>query len=366
MALPPLKTALRVCAGALVAAMLLASQAPSGAATDGGGRQAVVPPRLLSETGLFLRGVATQVDPRNRPFSPQYPLWSDGATKQRWIYLPSGTTIGTRNVDRWDFPVGTRFWKEFAFEGRRVETRFLWQARPGKWVFATYVWRPDGLDAVLAPPEGIPDVLAVAPGRTHSIPSAEDCRACHDADHREVLGFTALQLSADRDPNALHAEPLQPGMLTLPSLAAGDLLKPARPELIADPPRIVASSPRGRAALGYLATNCGVCHNQNSSLKSLGLFLDQSVRTAALPGAAPNPALASTVARQGKWEMPGGGPHGRTLITPGSPDASALLYRVKSRRPSSQMPPLGTVLVDRSAVDLLSEWITRDLPADRP
>ena len=52
------------------------------------------------------------------------------------------------------------------------------------------------------------DVAEVAPGKWHSIPSREECRACHDSGRTEVLGFTALQLSNDRDPLAPHAEPL--------------------------------------------------------------------------------------------------------------------------------------------------------------
>ena len=79
-------------------------------------------PERLSETGLYVAGTLT-VDPRNRPFSPQYPLWTDGARKQRWIQLPAGSRITARDADTWEFPVGTRLWKEFAFDGRRVETR---------------------------------------------------------------------------------------------------------------------------------------------------------------------------------------------------------------------------------------------------
>src|SRR5688572_19859367 len=71
-------------------------------------------PRLLSDTGLYLRQSGTlAVDPRNRPFSPQYPLWSDGAAKSRWVQLPAGATIDARDLDRWTLPAGTRFWKEF-------------------------------------------------------------------------------------------------------------------------------------------------------------------------------------------------------------------------------------------------------------
>ena len=53
-------------------------------------------PERLSQTGLFETGRVDRIDARNRPFSPQYPLWSDGARKSRWVYLPPNATIDTR------------------------------------------------------------------------------------------------------------------------------------------------------------------------------------------------------------------------------------------------------------------------------
>ena len=61
---------------------------------------------------------------RNLAFSPQYPLWSDGAAKRRWISLPPGTAIDASRPDAWEFPRGTRLWKEFSLD-RPVETRFI-------------------------------------------------------------------------------------------------------------------------------------------------------------------------------------------------------------------------------------------------
>ena len=81
-------------------------------------------PLHLSETGLYVKGSATEIRPELVHFSPQYPLWSDGATKRRWIELPRGTFIDASNPDAWEFPPGTRLWKEFSV-GRPVETRFI-------------------------------------------------------------------------------------------------------------------------------------------------------------------------------------------------------------------------------------------------
>jgi hypothetical protein len=175
-------------------------------------------PERLSATGLYADGRPGVVAEENRPFSPQYPLWSDGAAKRRWIYLPPGTAIDASRGADWSFPVGTRFWKEFRFGDRKVETRVLWRATATDWVAASYVWNDEQSDAVLAPAAGVPSVAEIAPGRRHSIPSQTDCLACHGAKKTIALGFNELQLSTDRDPNAIHGEPLEPGMVTLATL----------------------------------------------------------------------------------------------------------------------------------------------------
>ena len=135
-------------------------------------------------------------------------MWSDGATKRRWVRLPEGSQINVANLEKWDLPVGTKFWKEFSFKGRKVETRFLWQTRKGHWVFASYAWNEAQTNAVLASESGIANIADIGDGKRHSIPSVSECRSCHDSSRTETLGFDALQLSTDRDPNALHAEPL--------------------------------------------------------------------------------------------------------------------------------------------------------------
>jgi hypothetical protein len=47
------------------------------------------------------------------------------------------------------------------------------------------------------------------------------------------------------------------------------------------------------------------------------------------------------------------------LITPGRPDTSVLIGRVRSRNPQTQMPPLGTRLIDAEALALLERWIAQ-------
>jgi cytochrome c556 len=312
------------------------------------------PPRLLSQTGLYADTATLRVEAGNRPFAPQYPLWSDGAEKHRWIWLPQGATIDVSDLDHWNFPVGTKLWKEFQFGGRRVETRLLWKTGEDHWEFASYAWSDDQREAVLASRDGIANVAEVAPGKWHSIPSEAECRACHDSSRTEVLGFTALQLSDDRDPLAPHAEAATGDHVTLRQLVSERRLQPARPDLVETPPRVQGRDAVERAALGYLSTNCGSCHNRQSTIASLGLFLKYALASGnqCLPD-----AVATTVGRPGHWVVPTVAPEQSRLVDPGAATTSALLYRMKSRRPASQMPPIGTVVADREAVALLTAWV---------
>jgi hypothetical protein len=309
-------------------------------------------PDRLSRTGLYQAGTLT-IDPRSRAYSPQYPLWSDRAVKSRWVQLPPGARIRAEDVDEWDLPVGTRFWKEFSFGGRKVETRILWRATEQAWSFGAYVWNEEQTDALLAPSAGVTAIAEVAPGKRHRIPSVDDCRACHENGRSPVLGFTALQLSSDRDPAAPHAEPLAPGMVTLRTLVDEHAFEPPPPEFTWRPPRIPGDR-LTRAALGYLSANCGMCHNARSAvatvpypLKMPAYATDEQVKG----------AVRSLLRPTTQWDIPGI-PRGTShFVTPGAPDLSALVARMRSRRPSSQMPPLGTVVPDHEGIALVSEWI---------
>jgi hypothetical protein len=112
------------------------------------------------------RIVAAQV----RPYSPQYPLWTDGAEKLRWASLPRGRTIDAKDGEAWRFPVGTRFWKQFSFAGQRVETRYIEKTGKHTWVYATYVWDAHQDEATLVPAAtGLKNHVEIAPGVRHDI-----------------------------------------------------------------------------------------------------------------------------------------------------------------------------------------------------
>jgi hypothetical protein len=163
-----------------------------------------------------------------------------------------------------------------------------------------------------------------------------------------VLGFSALQLSPDRDPLAPHADQ-QPGSLDLAQLVARGLLRNLPPRLLSQPPRIAASSPTERAALGYLHGNCGNCHNDEGPLAVLDMSLAQRV-------AKPTTVLGSLLGVPSQF-IPAGAPADAARIAPGHTGSSVVAARMSSRNPVERMPPLGTSAVDREAVALVARWI---------
>jgi hypothetical protein len=289
---------------AILAALALVAALPGTAATP-------PLPATLRDTGFDHIGKI--------PFEPQYPLWTDGATKRRWIHLPRGTAIDASQPDAFAFPPGTRIWKEFGYE-RPVETRFIERLPDGSWRFAAYAWNAEGTEATLAPEHGQWVIPATAGIQfRYAIPSRADCLACHEGPAVPVIGFSALQLSAG-----------------LRDLVERGLVRNLPKRLLESPPQIAAPSAVTRAGLGYLHGNCGHCHNAHA-LPGTGLAL---FHEAAHPAESTARALASLAGRERE-----------------------VLRRIASRNPMVRMPPLGTQIHDDEGIALVERWL---LPSPSP
>ena len=101
-------------------------------------------PMMLSQTGCIDMADPTKPAPGLVPYSVRSPLWSDAATKERFLRIPEGTKIhaldcavdvdackapglGGIGADEghWIMPVGAVLVKSFSVEGKRIETRLL-------------------------------------------------------------------------------------------------------------------------------------------------------------------------------------------------------------------------------------------------
>jgi hypothetical protein len=284
-------------------------------------------PALLSETGLYADAARELADGVER-FRPLEALWSDGADKERFIWLPPGAVIDTSDMDSWQFPAGTKLWKTFIRDRVRVETRLL-QKLPGGWTAAAYIYEDDGSDAQLTA-AGAENVL----GTEHDVPAASQCPACHRGRESFVLGFSAIQLAHEAE---------SPDELTLRRLVeAGLLSEPPSRE-----PHIPGTATQ-RSALAYLHANCGHCHNSARPDRAEERCFDPEndldfwLRVDSLSSPQQTPTY-----RSGREN---------DCIDPGDPQSSQMLRRM-SRRAGGQMPPLATERVDERAVSLLQRWI---------
>jgi hypothetical protein len=289
-------------------------------------------PLLLSQAGLYEDLATETLAPGLRPHTPRYELWSDGAEKRRFIYLPPGARIDTSNMDYWQFPQGTKLFKEFSRDGVRVETRLLGKIGPeaDDWVMVAYVFRPDGSDAD-ARPEGVVDAL----GTPHNVPTAAECGWCHDRLAGRIAGFSAIQLDHEG-----------PG-LTLESLALEGALS--------DPPAgryVVPGNATEQAALGYLHANCGQCHNSATRVTPMELWLEAS----SLDAVSSTPTYRTAVGARAQLFFPG--TSATILVEPGNPEASMLYQRFVL----GSMPGL-VEIVDPTARELLKTWIASIAPS---
>jgi hypothetical protein len=300
---------------------------------DAGDLPPVTGPTLLSEAGLYADLASRTVAADLFAFAPRYEFWADGASKSRWLYLPPGSKIDTSRIDHFTFPVGTKVFKEFRYEGVLVETRLLMKVREGtgnkSWWQAAYVWKADGSDAV-ATPAG----LKAALGTTHDVPSQIDCHNCHGDVSDVLIGVSAIQLSA-------------PANSTLAALDAAGRLSTTPPSDIEVPGTGVVKD-----ALAYLHANCGHCHNgeavrlNTQSRMRLRLLVAQ--KTPEETG-----AYTTTVGTVMKHTLANGV---TDVIVKGDPARSGLWLRMQARDLYA-MPPAGTQVVDPVGLETTRQWI---------
>jgi hypothetical protein len=304
------------------------------------------PPELLSCAGLYADIEAKDVEADVHEFAPAHELWSDGAEKQRWIHLPEGTQIDSSDPGDFRFPVGTKLFKEFSWNGHRVETRMFWKTGEGRWLKAAYHWNEDETAAVRFA-GGEVDVA----GETYYIPSAKECDQCHKGRADRALGFELISLGLSGASGLTLDELIERGLLSE---------TPAQTELeIGDD-----GTGNAAAALGWLHVNCGVsCHNGNPAAEGYSSDLRLRLPADGVFGGstAGVDALTTTVdipAQTPRWSD-------RTRIVPGSPEDS-LLYVLASTRdpakPKDQMPPIASRRVHDDGLRLLEAWIS-SMPA---
>lgn len=297
-------------------------------------------PRTLAETGLYSDFENEVIAGGVKPYEPQYKLWSDGATKRRWIYLPPGGQIDTSDPDFWVYPPGTKLWKEFTVDGVRVETRLIYKTgtSPESWYMMAYAWNEAQTEAT-AEQFGKSNAL----GTNHDIPSQVECQKCHSPMPDRVLGFSALMLDHSGDG------------VTLDSLIADGRLT-VLPPGAESPHYPIPGDATAQAALGYLHANCSGCHNEESSVfaEKTQMRLRLSLVPGALASVEATPTYQTTVGVMPEFDWQ----DLNAIIEAGNPDGSVLYSRMGYRGGNGQMPPICSDEADTAGRAKIAAWIT--------
>jgi len=315
------------------AALLLAGAAVAAATPSGGVRDAAVTgaafPATLAEFGFFADAGAAKPAAGVVPYRLNTALWSDGADKHRFLYLPLGVKAVAKGEGLLDLPVGAALIKTFAFGARKIETRVLLHREDG-WVALPYKWNEAQTEArlVLAGAR-VPLTTPAGQAISYAVPNKNQCKECHSLNDTLVpIGPKALNMVPVGQDAARH--------FTNPAA-----LKPTMPRW-----DDAATGTLDQRARAYLDINCAHCHNPAGSASNSGLFLGWDVTNTRAVGIGKRPVAAGR----------GSGGHD-FAIAPGHPDASIMIYRLESTEPGVAMPELGRSTVHREGADLLRQWI---------
>ena len=293
-------------------------------------------PRTLSDYGFFLDDTRQVPAARVTPYALNTPLWSDGADKLRFIYLPQGTQMTADGEGLLQFPVGSAIIKTFAFgEGadrNLIETRVLLHRADG-WVALPYRWNAEQTEATLALTGGRVDITTPAgEAISYAIPNKNQCKSCHSKDGQVIpIGPKARNLSAD------WLAHMGRGGLLIGDIAGGNRLPDWRTH---------ATDSAAPLARAYLDVNCAHCHQPGGGASNSGLDLRWEQSDPQAYGIMKRPVAA------------GRGSGGSDFsILPGHPDQSILVYRMDSAEPGIAMPELGKSSVDKDGVAVVRRWI---------
>ena len=311
-------------------------------------------PPTLSETGIFSDLTSLTPNTGIYGYDVNVPLWSDGAIKQRWFSIPAGQKIHFDSEGNWTFPTGSVWIKHFDLRldvnnpsnFRRVETRVLVKTDAGLYG-VTYKWQPRTPYADLVGDSGDVRQFVITEGSTTRtqiwrFPSRSECLSCHTAAAGRILGFNTPQLNRDYGYGSVTTNQIM-------ALGAAGFIEnpPEHPQSLRSLAATDdATASRAYRVRSYLFANCGQCHQPAANI-----YADWDARVT-------TPLTAASIV----WGplRNSSGPDDK-VVTPGSTATSAIIKRMTSLG-KERMPPLATSVIDQQAVNLISDWITQDLP----
>ena len=323
-------------------------------------------PTKLTETGLFEDLAALKPSAGIHPYEINAPAWHDGATSSRLLALP-GTSCAEFYPPHetgapwksWNFPNGAVAVQTLTLPAaedrpaRRMETRLLIK-EANDWAAYSYLWNDAGTDAVLVPKEG---TRVKVGAQEWLVPGRGDCVACHARGANYVLGISNAQLNREIGAGETRKNQLEAfaeaGVVK--TKTGENQFSPGLPKPISEVARLVdpgdTTASVADRTTAWFATNCAHCHipeGGGNAAMNLAPWASGAERK-----------LFNATPQHGDLGLTGA-----RLITPGDASLSVLPVRVMSRG-AGQMPPVGSLQIDPTGLQLLITWL-QGLPPGGP
>ncbi len=299
----------------------------------------------LSDTGCVDPNDARQPASGLIPFDIISPLWSDNASKQRFMALPNNSTIEVTPEGDLQFPVGTVLVKNFLLDNKLVETRLLMRHELF-WSGHAYEWQFDL--------QGNPvDAIRLSSNKTTLVgsqnwyfPGPAECFNCHVQQSNVALGPELQQLNrVIQYPGTRDARP------QLQAMSDMGIFTSALTEEQLTTRKLYAISEDNASfedrARSYLQSNCAHCHQPGGPTPA-NMDLRFQVEFNAMDICNKTPDLGDTGLAGIKLFDPAG--------TSGSPN-SMLLQRMQTTESTSRMPPIATEIAHSQAIDVFLGWM---------
>ncbi|WP_203142608.1 SO2930 family diheme c-type cytochrome [Marinobacter mangrovi] len=339
--------------------------------------------KYLSSYRLFADASNPTENPNGRGviYDLTTPLFSDYASKYRFVFVPDAEAAAYNEHEVFDFPVGTVLVKTFsmpadtAFRGfdanaqdeRLIETRLLIHREKG-WVGLPYVWNDDFSDAELQIAGGVVPVTTVHNGVQldidYRVPDKNQCKQCHqykasgsDVSAISPIGPKARLLNRSLDYASGSENELShwisKGILTgVPSDLNTIQTVPSYHDSDASLLAGKSDEELMQLAKGYLDINCSHCHRPEGSASNTGLHMEFWRD------------FDTNLTKHGVCKKPiafGGGALAYDVV-PGDAENSILHYRMSSTEPGELMPELGRTVVHEEGLELIGKWINSMTP----
>lgn len=297
-------------------------------------------PQKISQSGCFEANGKTK---GMIPYDVKAEFWTDGAIKDRWIEIPPGTIIDTKDPAQMKFPQGSVLAKNFSYvidgELRIAETRIMVRGTFG-WEYHTYRWNEDGSDADLLGEKEEAMLTTTFNEETnqvrHLFPDRSNCRMCHGSS-LEVLGPRLDQMDTTFKIQASEFD----GLKLLKDVKYIPEDATVKRPIVSDTDEEATIEERARA---FLHTNCSHCHRPGGwkpSTLNMDFRYEKSFKDT---NTCDIQSIGGAILSQ------------NPRIKPGDADGSVLYQRL-TEIGLEKMPPIGRSIVPVAGAAVIKEWI---------